>query len=150
MPKNGFKIAKGKVQYPNIIINVHSSKMYRHYGDGILRENGEIAEFDIWADSYEVEEFQTSILEMADTSMEPSETAKESVSSHKIVKTTRKSNKKKSKEQRAKKKSNRTDIVPDNERVELEEYQDYLNWKAYLDNYHKSIWLIRGAWRWAK
>lgn len=101
--------------------------MYRHYGDGILRENGEIAEFDIWADSYEVEEFYTSLLEMGDgiwagdINQEPSETAKESVSSHQKTKTIKKSNKKKSMEQRSKqKKSNRIDVIPDIEELDWE------------------------------
>ena len=92
--------------------------MYRHYSDGILRENGEIAEFDIWADSYEVEDYYRSMIEMGDglwtgyVHVEPSDTLKESVSSHQQTKTIKKSNKKRSMEQRAKqKKVHRMDII---------------------------------------
>lgn len=92
--------------------------MYRHYSDGILRENGEIAEFDIWADSYEVDEYYQSMCEMGDgiwtgcTDIEPSATLKETISSHQQARTIKKSSKKKSMEQRSKqKKVHRMDII---------------------------------------
>lgn len=124
MPKNGFKVVRA-----SYTVYDYLPKMYRHYGDGMLRENGEIAEFDIWADDWETVEYYNSILEQIGISIdynldEPTETLKESVSSHQQMKTTRKSNKKKSREQRAKKKSNRLHKIIEFENDDITESEE--------------------------
>lgn len=81
--------------------------MYRHSGNGLLRENGEIAEFDIWADifSEDVYELKNGVwIEV--TNLEPTDTSREHTTTHCRTKTFKKTPKKRSMEQRAKQKKN--------------------------------------------
>ena len=93
--------------------------MYKHYGDCSLRVDGEIMEFDIWADIFgeEVYEYYESLYEMEygvwveTPEVVPSDTTKVSICAHRQPKTIKKSNKKKGMEQRAKQKKTHH-IVP--------------------------------------
>lgn len=85
-----------------------------------IRLNGELVDYEpseleemIEQSCYVDDDYYMSLYELQDV-MDPTEIAKESVSSHQAVKTIKKSNKKKSMEQRAKQKRvHRIDAIPE-------------------------------------